>query len=88
MHHDLRAESLDESHRGAQPLVGRGVGGELDILEVLRSDTDDHLTAVVATQRGALRRDRVRQGDRLRADGRGDPIAGNTNTPFVEVHRR
>ena len=53
VHHQLRAERLDELGGATQAAVGRRIGGDGGVLEVLRADPDDHpLTAVAGRGSG------------------------------------
>ena len=49
VHHQLRAERLDELHLALDAAVGRDAAGDRRVLEVLGADADDHtLAGVVA----------------------------------------
>ena len=48
--HQLGPERLDEAHRGLQAAIGRSVGDDGGVLEVLGADADHHALAVVALQ--------------------------------------
>jgi hypothetical protein len=52
--HDLGAERLDEQHLGVELIGTRHIDSDGGILEVLRTDTDDHLLSVVAAQCGSM----------------------------------
>ena len=51
VHHDLRAERLDQLHRRLQRRAVVDVGREGDVLEVFGADADDDVLAVVVAER-------------------------------------
>ena len=89
VHHQLGAERLDEAHRGLQPPIGRRVGDDGGVLEVLGADADHHALAVVLPQRRALRR-AVSGGsaEPLDAELHGGRSPLSVEHALVEVHRR
>ena len=88
MHHQLGAERLDEAHRRLHAAVGRGVGGDGGVLEVLGADADDDALAVVALQRRV-----ASPTPRARAPRAGSRSARccsplSVSDALVQVHRR
>ena len=88
VHHHLRAERLAKSHGSRETAVGRRVGRERRVLEVLGPNPEDDVGADVRLERVTGRERLVVERDRVRA-GRGDEVPVRAAEPGLDhVHRR
>ena len=88
-HHDLGAERLGQLDLAGDHPVGRTVGLERCVLEVLGPDAEDHGAALVVLQRPGARSTRlVAERDPLAAGDCGEAAVVALQLRLDEVHRR
>ena len=88
VHHDLGAECLAQLDGSLQPPVGRSVRGELDVLDVLGPDAEDHAPADVVLECRPRGERLLVEVDALRAGDRGERAVRLLERRLEHVHRR